>query len=395
MDLTPAEGSFDPQLGTSGYVPGWTARGHAGYWGYAWYRMRVQLDEAGAARSSEKLAGEQLVIEGPNDFDDVFQVFANGKLLGGFGDFSGKTPVTYFSVPTLFPLPAPAGTTNEAAADDSGDFQTEVVVLRVWMGPGELVTQPDAGGLHSPPALGHAGAVAADCQLRWLELVRAYSPDVALGLQFALMAVAAFTLVLFDRSDRVYQWICAVFVLQAIYNGTGAFGTWTQHLSATALILLHDCLVYPLIQAGWVMVWWIWFGRQRPAWIPRAAAGLALRITANGDVTLANAGHMPPYLNGQPVTMEGALPLGIFAGAEPSVVRFTLEHEDRLALISDGIVEAMDANRQLFGFERIQALLNKHVTAIEVADAAQNFGQEDDISVIAVARTAVLEPALV
>jgi hypothetical protein len=24
------------------------------------------------------------------------------------------------------------------------------------------------------------------------------------------------------------------------------------------------------------MVWWIWFGRQRPAWIPRAAAGLAL-----------------------------------------------------------------------------------------------------------------------
>jgi serine phosphatase RsbU (regulator of sigma subunit) len=143
------------------------------------------------------------------------------------------------------------------------------------------------------------------------------------------------------------------------------------------------------------MVWWIWFGRQRPAWIPRAAAGLALRITANGDVTLANAGHMPPYLNGQPVTMEGALPLGIFAGAEPSVVRFTLEHEDRLVLISDGIVEAMDANRQLFGFERIQALLNKHVTAIEVADAAQNFGQEDDISVIAVARTAVLEPALV
>ena len=51
----------------------------------------------------------------------------------------------------------------------------------------------------------------------------------------------------------------------------------------------------------------------------------------------------------------------------------------------------------MFGFERIQALLNnlnKQVTAVEVADAAQNFGQEDDISVITVARTAVLEPAL-
>ena len=45
--------------------------------------------------------------------------------------------------------------------------------------------------------------------------------------------------------------------------------------------------------------------------------------------------------------------------------------------------------------ERIQALLNKQVTAIEVADAAQNFGQQDDISVITVARTALLVPALV
>lgn len=63
-------------------------------------------------------------------------------------------------------------------------------------------------------------------------------------------------------------------------------------------------------------------------------------------------------------------------------------------LISDGIVEAMDANGQLFGFERIQALLNKQVTAIELADAAQSFGQQDDISVISVERTTVLETAL-
>ena len=36
--------------------------------------------------------------------------------------------------------------------------------------------------------------------------------------------------------------------------------------------------------------------------------------------------------------------------------------------------------------------MNNQVTAVEVADAAQNFGQEDDIGVITVARTAVLEP---
>jgi hypothetical protein len=302
VDLTPAEGSFDPMAGTSGYVPGWTARGHAGYWGYyAWYRIRVQLDEADAARPGEKLA-----IEGPDDFDDVFQVFSNGRLLGGFGDFSGKTPVTYYSVPTLFPLPTPAGSPDGEAAGGSGAVRTEVVAFRVWMGPGELVTQPDAGGLHSPPVLGQAGAVAADYQLRWLEKVHVFSPDAALGLLFALMAVAAFTLVLFDRSDRVYLWIGAVFLLQAISYGMTASDSWTQQLSATADMLLHSCLMVALILAGWVMVWWIWFGRQRPAWIPRAAAGLALLYMVSHAI-----GHEVFF---------GPVPLGVAAQFEMALL---------------------------------------------------------------------------
>jgi len=40
--------------------------------------------------------------------------------------------------------------------------------------------------------------------------------------------------------------------------------------------LLTYGLLAPLICAGWVMVWWVWFGRQRPAWLPRVAAVLAL-----------------------------------------------------------------------------------------------------------------------
>ena len=35
VELTPEIGSFDPIIGTTGYVSGWTARGHAGYWGCA------------------------------------------------------------------------------------------------------------------------------------------------------------------------------------------------------------------------------------------------------------------------------------------------------------------------------------------------------------------------
>ncbi|HET9088421.1 MAG TPA: hypothetical protein VFN53_12955, partial [Acidobacteriaceae bacterium] len=40
----------------------------------------------------------------------------------------------------------------------------------------------------------------------------------------------------------------------------------------------------------------------------------------------------------------------------------------------------------LFGFERIHDLLQKTITAAEVATAAQKFGQQDDISVIVVQR---------
>jgi hypothetical protein len=55
------------------------------------------------------------------------------------------------------------------------------------------------------------------------------------------------------------------------------------------------------------------------------ATCLALRIEADGGATLANAGHVAPYLNGEELPMEGALPLGMFEGAESSVMHFQVE----------------------------------------------------------------------
>ena len=85
--------------------------------------------------------------------------------------------------------------------------------------------------------------------------------------------------------------------------------------------------------------------------------------------------------------MEGALPLGMMTGAEFSVMHFQLHPGDTLLLMSDSVAEAQDDHGQLFGFERIQALLQRTVTAAELASTAQSFGQEDDISVVSVTRT--------
>jgi hypothetical protein len=490
-----------------------------------------------------------------------------------------------------------------------------------------MVSDPEAGGMHSAPVLGEAGAVAAGYKVRWLEQIRALAWAAADALIFGLLAVVAFTLILFDRADRVYLWMGALFLLSAIYDALYAISGWTELLSIPISNLLLDGLTVPLIYAAWIMVWRVWFRQQRPVWLPWLTAALALlvgvsfilgeevffglvqhavalhcltasvvlrlliyallvwvvvegirrqgvegwlvlpvvllrgigsfsielqvlhiqmnwslfgagidlgqittlllafiiaalllrrllqsvkrqrelaldvkqaqevqqvilpearlalpgltieseyrparevggdffqiiphqtdgsvlivagdvtgkglkagmlvallvgairsvaqfdpdpvvmlwslnqrlmgrgdaqatclalRIDADGSATLANAGHVAPYLNGEELPMEGALPMGIFEGAESSVMRFQLAAGDRLVLMSDGIAEASDANGKLFGFERVHELLRTATTAAEVASAAQAFGQEDDISVISVTRTAALESA--
>ena len=50
-------------------------------------------------------------------------------------------------------------------------------------------------------------------------------------------------------------------------------------------------------------------------------------------------------------------------------------------LLSDGVPEARSHSNELFGFDRLSDLTR--LSAEEIARAAQDFGQEDDITVLA------------
>ncbi len=107
---------------------------------------------------------------------------------------------------------------------------------------------------------------------------------------------------------------------------------------------------------------------------------LVLRADADGTLTAANAGHLSPYLDGAELGVESGLPLGLAAHSAYSEIQFRLLPGQRLTLLTDGVIEARNQSGELFGFERAAAISTS--PAQEIARAAQNFGQEDDITVL-------------
>jgi hypothetical protein len=112
---------------------------------------------------------------------------------------------------------------------------------------------------------------------------------------------------------------------------------------------------------------------------------VCVQLGMAGALTVANAGHLAPYRNGEELEVDAGLPLGIAPDEKYEERMFRLELGDQLTLLSDGVVEARDAQGGLFGFERTRAISAQ--TAGEIAAAALQHGQEDDITVLTVTRT--------
>jgi Stage II sporulation protein E (SpoIIE)/Beta-galactosidase jelly roll domain len=601
MDLTPPPGSADETIGDSGDLPGWTASGYPEYSGYAWYRLKVNVQ--GASR--------RLAIKMPDQADDAYQVFVNGKQVGSFGKFTDHHVTAYSTLPEEFRLPK--GINNG----------TITIAIRTWMDSATPFSSPDAGGLHGPPILGYASLIGALTQLDYDETAHQFVSSFIEWLILLMAMLMALSLFWLDREEKAYLWLALVCLTTLLSNSILLSVNLYAWIGQTTALILRDVLLSPVRVGLWVLFWGYWFRiwriarlhqfvwslvgimmictamlrpplygqhvpvhfahvinpillvaklalgallffvtyrgltrqrteggmavtavllvfvanyqremrlihipisfpilgfdvalgtiatvvslliitvmllnrfflsqRQKEVWkleiqqaqhvqqilIPNklpeipgftidseyrparevggdffqvlpgdvpgsilivvgdvtgkgmqagmlvavivgALRGAALHssdpvqmmhevnvqlcerqhasatcqivyIDAMGNATLANAGQLPPYLNGKEMEMEGALPLGTIAEADHSVTTFTMHPGDSLILMSDGIVEAQNARGDLFGFDRINELLQKRTTAADIATAAQDFGQEDDILVLQVRRNA-------
>lgn len=124
----------------------------------------------------------------------------------------------------------------------------------------------------------------------------------------------------------------------------------------------------------------------------------ALLDPGSGRLRYANAGHEPPYRqHGRNVTELWAtgMPLGLMAGSCYEEQEATLAPGESLLFYSDGLVEAHNPSRELFGFPRLQALLGEHPDAPSLIAfllgelrhfTGEGWEQEDDVTLLLLQR---------
>jgi serine phosphatase RsbU (regulator of sigma subunit) len=128
---------------------------------------------------------------------------------------------------------------------------------------------------------------------------------------------------------------------------------------------------------------------------------IAVVDSAKHQLTLVNAGHMPPMLrngDGQVIEIGGeqaGLPVGVVEDFEFEAYEHNLEPGDIVTIFTDGFSEAMNPNRELYGLERMASIISDSaVKPIEVGEHllsdvrqfADDYPQSDDMCLVCLGR---------
>ena len=254
VDLSAPPGAHDGDVGLSGYIPGWTAKGHANYSGYAWYRMKISLDS---------LPGNDFALAAPPAVDDAYQLFMNGSLAGSAGNFSGTVPIVYSIQPRLFLLP-----------ENVKKEKNVTIAFRVWMSSASL--GPDAGGIHIAPALGEKTHIEKKYRFQWAQTIKGYIVEVALPIMFLLLAITIFLLNRRLEPTRSCKWFITALVLTGLMRLNQAVYYWFQIENPHQGDIIGPVILKSLVLGSWLMAWREWFDLHQPKWLPKMIAMLTL-----------------------------------------------------------------------------------------------------------------------
>jgi PAS domain S-box-containing protein len=124
----------------------------------------------------------------------------------------------------------------------------------------------------------------------------------------------------------------------------------------------------------------------------------ALLDSSTGRLHYANAGHDLPYLrhaDGVGELRASGMPLGLMPNMRYEQKEITLKPGESVLLYSDGLVEAHNPRREMFGFPRMQRYVGAHPGGATLIDSllaelerftGEEWEQEDDIALLTLQR---------
>jgi hypothetical protein len=249
LDLTSQGDPFDLDVDTQGFVPGWTARGFPQLTGFAWYRLDVHVANS----------GEPLAIKMPAQFDDAYQLYADGQLVGQFGNFDSSPPITFFSRPAVFALPQP---------EANGEIE---VALRFYMSLSSPLGASSTGGMHQAPVLGPAFTLDLIQSVQNSSIAYSRFGSLLTTLLFLLIAPVALWFWLQNRREHAFLWLFLVMANTIAWDSVDAIASASSQISSDTALFVLVVLLGSTWLPGWIMVWWYWFGLRGKRWIPHLA----------------------------------------------------------------------------------------------------------------------------
>lgn len=129
----------------------------------------------------------------------------------------------------------------------------------------------------------------------------------------------------------------------------------------------------------------------------------AILDPVSGRLHYANAGHDLPYRQysgGVSELRATGMPLGLMPGMRYEENEATLASGDSVLFYTDGLVEAHNARRDMFGFPHLMELLREHLCSTTLIDSLRHelatftgsdWEQEDDVTMLVLHRVSLVE----